>query len=116
MTRTCSLTLLALFALATTGCPSTYTYPNDATGRYCRHRVEDCHDAVGSTPLTGADCVNASSSSRNIFLDSSPSCAPLYDAEFECLATAACGATGPCAAEHTATNDCVFNGGMGGGI
>ncbi|MBX7190744.1 MAG: hypothetical protein K1X94_01720 [Sandaracinaceae bacterium] len=112
MTRTCSLALLALFALATTGCPSTYTYPNDATGRYCRHRVEDCHDAVGSTPLTGADCVSSINGSRNAF----PACAAAFDAESDCKATAACSATDPCAAEHTATSDCIANGGMGGGI
>ncbi len=109
MTRICSLTLLGFLVLASLGCPSTYNYPSDATGRYCRHRVEDCHDSG----LTGADCVSSINLARGSF---PASCVALFDAESDCKAAAACSASDACAAEHTAANDCAASAGMGGGI
>lgn len=109
MKRSCAFVLLSLFVLASAGCPSTYTYPSDATGRYCRHRVEDCRDSG----LTGADCVSAINVTRASF---PASCVALFDAESDCKAAASCSATDTCAAEHTAANDCAASAGMGGGI
>ncbi len=107
MTRMSALALLFLVVLACAGCPSTYSYPSDATGRYCRHRVDDCRDSG----LTGADCVSAINATRASF---PASCVALFDAD--CKAVASCSATDACAAEHTAANDCAASAGMGGGI
>jgi hypothetical protein len=111
--RLLSILGLSTLPLAIAACPETYAYPNSAVGRYCRQAVETCHASVSGTPLTGADCVQAFNASRDAVVES---CRGLVDAEWECVARAACDASNPCAAEHEATNQCQAAGGMGGGI
>jgi len=104
---------LSTLPLTLAACPETYAYPNSAVGRYCRHVVETCHESLLGTRLTGPDCVQAFNASRDAVVES---CRGLADAEWDCVARAACDASNPCAAEHEATNQCQAAGGMGGGI